>query len=218
MAKHVAVILSGCGYLDGAEIREAVISLLELDKAGAKVSIFAPDIEQTEVIDHISGQVVLQSRNVLLEAARIARGDISPLEEAKVEDFDALVIPGGFGVAKNLSNIAIKGSEGEVSKAFVALIQAFHRAKKPIGAICIAPAVVALALKGIATPTLTLGPTDANHLIEGAGGIHKATTAAQHVVDEPNKLVSCAAYMTEESLAAIAQGIADVIKNVLARA
>lgn len=217
MSKNVAVILSGCGFMDGAEIREAVITLLELDKAGAKVKIFAPDIEQTELVNHLSGGIEAESRNVLVEAARIARGDIEPLEALKEAAFDALVIPGGFGVAKNLSNIASKGADAEMMPVFCQVIKAFYQARKPIGAICIAPAAVAIALKGLTTSTLTLGPADANNLIAGAGGVHKATSAAQYVVDEENKLVSCAAYMTDEPLAVIAQGIAAVVKEVLAR-
>lgn len=218
MSKRVAVILSGCGFMDGAEIREAVITLLELDRAGAKVSMFAPDIDQAEVNNHLNGESVSEKRNVMAEAARIARGDIKPLELLKEADFDALVIPGGFGVAKNLSTIATKGAGAQVLPIFQQIIRDFFHAKKPIGAICIAPAAVALALKGEAQPTLTLGSEDANNLIAGAGGVHQTTTASEHVVDEAHNIASCAAYMTEEPLAQIAQGISGVVNAVLARA
>lgn len=215
MSKHVAVILSGCGFMDGAEIREAVISLLALDRAGAIVSMFAPDMVQTEVNDHLSGKNVNESRNVLVEAARIARGDIKPLSALKADDFDALVIPGGFGVAKNLSDIAMKGSEGKVLEAFKTIILDFYQAKKPMGAICIAPAAVAMALKGKDPITLTLGPEDANHLIEKSGHMHQATKASEAVIDKDHRIASCAAYMTEEPIAAIAEGIEGVVNAVI---
>ncbi len=218
MSKNVAVILSGCGFMDGAEIREAVITLLELDRAGAKFQIFAPDIEQKDVVNHVTGETVSESRNVLIEAARIARGDVKSLETLDEAVFDALVIPGGFGVAKNLSNVSEKGVEAEILPVLLAVIQEFYKANKPIGAICIAPAILAIALKELTKPTLTLGCADTNDLIEGAGGIHQTTTAAQYVVDEDNKLISCAAYMVDEPISAIAEGIAGVVNGVLERA
>jgi enhancing lycopene biosynthesis protein 2 len=218
MTKNVAVILSGCGHLDGAEIRESVITLLELDKAGACVNIFAPNIEQKEVVNHLTGQTTDETRNVLEEAARIARGDIKDLSSLNPELFDALVMPGGFGVAKNLSTISEKGSDASVLRELQIIIRAFLAAKKPIGAICIAPAAVSIAVKDIITPTLTLGPVDANGLIEGSGGVHKASTAKENVVDSKNNLISCAAYMTDESLSTIAQGIHKLIQDVLAKA
>ncbi len=215
MAKKVAVILSGCGFMDGAEIRESVITLLALDRQGAIVSMFAPNINQTEVNDHLSGDNVQETRNVFVESARIARGDIKPLDQLHHKDFDALVIPGGFGVAKNLSNIAMKGAEATLLPEFKQVILDFFQTKKPIGAICIAPAAVAIALKGEAQAILTLGPEDSNHLIEGNGAIYEVSTAAECVVDEENKLASCAAYMTDESIAHVAEGIELVVENIL---
>lgn len=214
--KRVAVVLSGCGHQDGAEIRESVITLLELDKAGAKVTIFAPDILQKDVINHISGQPMSENRNVMVEAARIARGEIKDLKMAKEIDFDALVLPGGFGAAKNLSDIAEKGLHGTVIPELKSLINDFIKAKKPIGVICISPAVLVAAVRETLHPTVTLGPVDANSLISGQGAEHEATTAAQHVMDKTNKISSCAAYMTDEPLAAIAKGIEGVVKDVLA--
>ena len=155
--KNIAVILAGCGHLDGAEIRESVLSLLYLDQQGAKVQCFAPDQAQFDVVDHRTGKPVGESRNVLTESARIARGEIEPLSALDVAAFDALVLPGGFGVAKNLSDLATKGAGATVQADYQRIIREFHAQGKPIGAMCIAPAVLAAALSGVAAPTLTIG-------------------------------------------------------------
>ncbi len=147
MAAKVGVILSGCGHRDGTEIREAVLTLLALDRAGADVRCFAPDIPQQRVVDHLRGKVVPgETRNVLVEAARIARGQVADLKTAKASDLDAVILPGGYGAALNLSSFAEQGAEATVLPEVAALLKAMHAAKKPIGAICIAPAVVAKAL------------------------------------------------------------------------
>ncbi len=144
MGKRVAVVLSGCGVYDGSEIYETVITLLRLDERDAQVQCFAPDIPQMHVINHAKGEPAEgESRNVLVEAARLARGDIKNLKDAKADDFDALIVPGGFGAAKNLSDFAVKGSELTVQKDFLQFAQAMHQAGKPIGLECIAPAMSA---------------------------------------------------------------------------
>ncbi len=131
------MILSGCGVYDGAEIHESVITLLRLDQRGAHVQCFAPNIAQLHVINHLSGEEMPESRNVLVESARIARGNVKDLREARVEDFDALIIPGGFGSAKNLSNFAVEGAGCTVQPEVLALTEAFAEAGKPVGLICI---------------------------------------------------------------------------------
>lgn len=141
--KKVAVILSGCGVYDGAEIHESVITLLRLDQRGAKVQCFAPDIAQLHVINHLTGEQMPETRNVLVESARIARGEIKDVREAKVEDFDALIIPGGFGAAKNLSSFATEGAACTVQADVLCLAEAFAEAGKPIGLMCISPAIAA---------------------------------------------------------------------------
>src|SRR5437868_3096941 len=143
MSKKVAVILSGCGVYDGAEIQESVITLLRLDQRGALVQCFAPNIAQLHVINHLTGDVMPESRNVLIESARIARGQVKDIREANAEDFDALIVPGGFGAAKNLSNFAIEGVGCSVQAEVLALAEAFAEAGKPVGLICISPALAA---------------------------------------------------------------------------
>jgi len=144
---NIAVVLSGCGYMDGAEIRESVLALTALDREGAVVTIFAPNIDQHHVINHLTGQETDETRNVLVESARIARGKVQDLNEAKADDFDALVLPGGNGAAKNLSDLAFKGGDATVLPKFKALLLDFVAQNKPIGAICISPAVLVAALK-----------------------------------------------------------------------
>lgn len=143
MSKKIAVILSGCGVYDGAEIHESVITLLRLDQRGAQVQCFAPNIAQLHVINHLTGEEMPESRNVLVESARIARGNVKDLREASAEDFDALIVPGGFGAAKNLSNFAVEGAGCTVQPELLALTEAFAEAGKPVGLICISPALAA---------------------------------------------------------------------------
>lgn len=216
MAKKVAVILSGCGYLDGAEIRESVLTLLELDRAGAEVSIFAPNELAFHTVNHLKAEPEGDARNIMVEAARIARGKISPLGELDQIKFDALVFPGGFGVAKNLCTFAFKGPEGIVTPAVQSVIESFYSAGKPIGAICIAPALIALALKNKGIE-LTIGNDEGTaSALTSLGAVHKNCAPNEIAVDLKNKVVSTPAYMYDDApLAKIADGIAACIKKVV---
>lgn len=211
----VAVILSGCGYLDGAEIRESVLALLYLDERGADVTLFAPDTNQRHVINHLTQQETGETRNVLVESARIARSQIHDLKKLNANDFDALIIPGGFGVAKNLSDLASKGQDATVLPDFANAIKAFHTQQKPIGAICIAPAVLSLALKNSGAK-LTIGDDESTAAIIGAAGCsHVNAESAEAVWDDKNRIASCSAYMREDRIAEIAKGIKAVIDHVI---
>lgn len=216
MTINVAVILSGCGYLDGAEIRESVLSLLYLDKAGAKVKCFAPDIAQYHVMQHTAKQEAKSdSRNVLQEAGRIARSDVEAIDKLDVAQFDALVIPGGWGVAKNLSTLAFAGKDATILPEIAKVIQGFYHAQKPIGAICIAPALVALALKNEHI-TLTIGEDAATaEMITALGNIHQIAQSNEAVIDELHRVVTCSAYMRDDALAPIALGIEKCIGAVI---
>lgn len=140
--KKIGVILSGCGVYDGSEIHEAVLTLLAISRSGAQAVCFAPDKQQVDVINHLTGEAMTETRNVLIEAARITRGEIRPLAQADAAELDALIVPGGFGAAKNLSNFATLGSECTVDRELKALAQAMHQAGKPLGFMCIAPAML----------------------------------------------------------------------------
>lgn len=212
---NVAVVLSGCGYLDGAEVQEAVFTLLFLDRAGHRVTCFAPDRDQMHVVDHQSGDVQQESRNVRIEAARITRGNVAPLTEADLDDFDALVMPGGYGVAKNLSSFATEGTDATVDPDLARLIGQARDGSKPIVAICIAPAVMALALRDKGGATLTIGnDADTATALESLGSTHCACASTEVAVDDVRKIVSTPAYMLQEGPAAVAQGIERAIAQL----
>lgn len=207
---RAAVILSGCGYLDGAEIRESVLSLLYLDEQNVRVQCFAPDQAQHHVVNHLTGQEEATPRNVLQESARIARGNVKPLTALNeaVADYDFLVIPGGFGVAKNLSDFAFMGEQATLLSEFAQAIAQFHAAKKPIVAICIAPAVLALALPGAQTK-LTIGQDEAiAQIITNSGNQHIICASEESCLDASQKVISCSAYMRDDA------GIADIAKGI----
>lgn len=205
MGKRILVVLSGCGYLDGSEITEAVVSLLALDRAGASVQCAAPDQAQHHVMNHLTGEVAGESRNVLAEAARIARGAIVPLSAVRVEDFDGIWLPGGYGAAKNLSDVAFRGPGAAVLPDLAALLRGFRAAGKPIGAVCIAPAVVVAALReGCVTIGTDPGTAGA---IEAMGGRHAPCPVTEANVDHENKLVTAPAYMLDAPISQVADGI-----------
>jgi len=214
--KKIAVILSGCGVFDGSEVNEAVLSLLYLDQAGADVTCFAPDIPLAHVVNHLTGEVSEnESRNVLVESARISRGSISNILELNADEFDGLVIPGGFGAAKNLCNFAFEGANLSVNDQVERVIKAFHSQKKPIGILCIAPVIGAKVLGAC----VTIGDSaDVAAAIESVGGSHvnKAVTDIQ--IDEANNMVSAPAYMYDAKISEVAVGIERMVKEVLKRA
>lgn len=217
MSKRVAVILAGSGVYDGSEIYESTITLLRLSQQNADVQCFAPDIEQMHVINHLTGDVMPESRNVLVEAARLARGDIKALSQAKQENFDALIIPGGFGVAKNLSDFALTGQDLTVNDEVLAFSQAMHKAGKPIGLMCIAPVLTA-AIFGANTLTTIGHDEDTASAIQATGAQHQSCTVDNIVIDESKKLVTTPAYMLANSLAEAAEGINKLVDQVLAMA
>ena len=212
--KKVGVVLSGCGVYDGAEITESVLTLLALSRGGAQAICFAPDKVQSDVINHLTGEAMADSRNVLIEAARIARGDIHPLNMAKAEALDALIVPGGFGAAKNLSNFAAQGSQCEVDDDLKALAQQMHQQGKPLGFICIAPALLP---KIFDFPLrLTIGTDiDTAEVIEEMGGEHVPCPVEDIVVDEDNKIVTTPAYMLAQTIAEAAAGIDKLVARLL---
>jgi len=214
MSKKIAVILSGCGVYDGAEIHESVITLLRLDQRGAQVQCFAPDMAQLHVINHLTGEEMPESRNVLVESARIARGEVKDIAEANAEDFDALIVPGGFGAAKNLSNFAIEGAGCSLNPQVLALAEAFVEAGKPLGLICISPALAAKIYgPGV---TCTIGnDTDTAAALDKMGAHHQECTVEDIVEDTARKLVSTPAYMLGKNISEVASGINKLVDRVL---
>lgn len=210
--KKIGVLLAGCGYLDGAEINESVFTLLALSNKNVTAKIFAPNIKQFHTVNHLTGEESGEVRNVLNESARIARGEIEDITKIKVSHLDALIIPGGFGVAKNLSDFAFKGIDAQVNESVQNIIKDFHQQKKPIGAICISPAVVSLMIKA----KLTIGNDIATaSAINSLGSTHQEATAEEVVIDKENKIVSTPAFMTSSPLSEIYKGIEKCVTEVI---
>jgi enhancing lycopene biosynthesis protein 2 len=215
MKPRIGVVLSGCGVMDGSEIHEATLTLYFLDKHGAEIACFAPDKEQSDVVDHTKGKAVAETRNVLRESARIARGQVSDIAAAKADDVDAVILPGGFGAAKNLSTFAKDGAGCTVDAGVSKLLKAVHAQGKPVGALCIAPALVA-ALFGSEHIDLTIGtdPGTAS-AIEQMGARHVSARPDEIVVDAKNKIVSTPCYMTARSISEVGAGIEKAVLKVI---
>jgi enhancing lycopene biosynthesis protein 2 len=215
MAIKVGVLLSGCGHVDGSEIHEAVLTLLFLDRAGAEVQCLAPNTDQFHVINHLDQGTMDETRNMLVESARIARGDIIDLKQITANDLDALILPGGFGAAKNLSNFALKGPQATVHPEVERILKEMLLARKPIGAICIAPAVLVKALAAH-QPEVTIGDDMGTAAaIETMGGKHVVCAVDQIHVDDEHRLVSTPAYMLGPGIKEVAMGIEKLVQKIM---
>jgi enhancing lycopene biosynthesis protein 2 len=214
--KKVAVILSGCGVFDGAEIHESVLTLLALDRAQAQVVCAAPDIPQHHVVNHLNRQPMAnEKRNVLVESARIARGNIIPLSQLKVADLDAIILPGGFGAAKNLCTFALAGEKFAIHPEVAKVLREAHEAGKPLGFICIAPAIAAQ-LFGAEKVEFTIGAdAGAAKTLQASGGQHVNCTVHNVVVDRRLKVVTTPAYMLANRITEAEAGINKLVHAVL---
>ncbi|MGS0536810.1 isoprenoid biosynthesis glyoxalase ElbB [Pseudoalteromonas sp. SaAl2] len=212
--KKIAVILAGCGVYDGAEINEAVLTLLHIAKADASYQCFAPDTEQLHTINHLNGEQMTPNRNVLVEASRIARGDIKPVTELNADNFDALIVPGGFGAAKNLCNFAIKGAEAQMNTEVMQACKQFADMAKPAGYICIAPAMIPLIYQPGVKATIG-NDTDTASVINALGAEHINCTVEDIVIDEQHKVVTTPAYMLAQSILDADAGIEKLVKAVI---
>lgn len=211
----VALLLAGCGVYDGSEIYETTLTMLFLDRTGVPYQCLAPDMEQMHVINHLTGEVAEgESRNVLVEAARLARGEVIDLAQGSADDYDALIVPGGFGVAKNLCDFAVKGADMGIRDDVSAFIGAFRDAGKPVGLVCIAP-VMAAQLFGKGTHCTIGKDGDVADAIAAMGGVHHECAVSNVVVDGDNKLVTTPAYMQAESISQAATGIERLVDEVL---
>ncbi|WP_417762486.1 isoprenoid biosynthesis glyoxalase ElbB [Shewanella sp.] len=216
--KKIAVLLSGCGVFDGSEIHEAVLTLLALAQAGASYQCFAPDMAQLHVINHAVGEVAeTESRNVLVESARIARGEIKATTELDVAEFDGLVIPGGFGAAKNLCDFAVNGAEAQISPLVTDFIGSFIKVKKVVGFICISPVMMPL-LYGAGVKGTIGTDVDTAAAFNAMGGDHQAAQVDEVIVDAAHNVVSTPAYMLAGNIVEVHSGISKLVAKVLERA
>lgn len=213
--KKIGVVLSGCGVYDGSEIHEAVLTLLAIDRQGCEAVCMAPNVDLS-VINHLTTLETGEKRNVLVESARIARGSIRDIKEVKSADLDAIIFPGGFGAAKNLCDFALKGAAASVNPQVARLLKEMAAAKKPIGAVCIAPALIAAVLGKDYSPTVTIGndPGTAAE-IDKTGAKHQACPVTEFVIDAKNKLVTSPAYMLAKRISEVAEGIDKCVREVV---
>ena len=213
----IGVCLSGCGVNDGAEIHESVITALALDRARAEILFTAPDMEQTKVVNHLSGENMNEERNVLIESARIARGEITDVAKLTADDMDGLIFPGGFGAALNLCDFALQGADCDIHPEVNRIIQEMLQVNKPLGFICIAPVLFARAAKNTdKTSQITIGNDQATaDQIEKLGSQHKLCTVDDFIADEENKIVSTPAYMMARSISEAASGIEKLVQKIL---
>lgn len=213
--KRVGVILAGCGFMDGAEINESVLTLLALEKAGVEAVCMAPDKEQLHVINHLTGEETKENRNVLVESARIARGNIQDIAKVDPAGLDALVLPGGFGAAKNLSRFAVDGPQGEVDPGVRRMVEAMFAANKPIGFICISPAVGAQIL-GRTGLGVTIGNDTATaEAVESCGARHFACGVTEIHADAEHKVISTPAYMLGQNILEVSKGIEKLVQTLV---
>jgi enhancing lycopene biosynthesis protein 2 len=216
--KKVAVILSGCGVFDGAEIHETCAALLALHRAGAQAVVCAPDTAQMHVVDHVAGQPAPgQQRNVLVESARLARGEIQPLDAVAAADVDAVLLPGGFGAAKNLCDFAVQGADCSVHEPVAAFLREAHAAGRPIGAMCIAPVILARVFGRDLAPQLTIGNDPATAAaVTAMGARHRDCDVGGVVVDTTNRMVSTPAYMLAGDIGEVFAGAEAFVAELLA--
>ena len=211
--KKIAVVLSGCGVFDGAEIHEATLSMLAIAQRGCSYEIFAPDVDQHHVINHITGEEMDETRNVLIESARIARGNISDLDKFNPTEFDGLLFPGGFGAAKNLSTWAFEQANATVLPGVEKAINGMVSLKKPVGALCISPVLLARILGEV---HLTIGDDEGTiDALESLGAKHVYTTHGEVVFDPEHKLVTTPCYMLDATIDQIAEGAFNVVDAMI---
>ncbi|HHN47430.1 MAG TPA: isoprenoid biosynthesis glyoxalase ElbB [Bacteroidales bacterium] len=211
--KKFAIIISGCGVYDGAEIHETVMTMLAIKKAGADYQMFAPDMPQYHVINHLTGEEMPEKRNVLVESARIARGNIKPLAEYDPKDYDALILPGGFGVAKNLCTFAFDGADCTLNPDVEKAVKATHAAKKPIGALCIAPVLISKLLGDV---EVTIGQDAGTaEAITRMGSTHVKTTHGEVVVDKKHNVFTTPCYMLDANIIQIELGAMNVVEAMM---
>jgi enhancing lycopene biosynthesis protein 2 len=212
--KKIAVVLAGSGVFDGAEIHEATLTMLAIIKAGATYQCFAPDIKQHHVINHITGEEMQEERNVLIESARIARGNIKPLNEFVAREYDALIFPGGFGAAKNLSTVAFNGPDADVNPDVEKAVKDMLALKKPIGALCISPAFIAKIIgNGV---EVTIGSDEGTAgAINAMGGKHVETTHGEVTVDKKFNVFTTPCYMSDATILDIENGATNIVNAMM---
>jgi len=214
--KKIGVLLSGCGVMDGSEIHEATLTLYFLDRQGAEIICMAPNKDQLDVVDHVTNTPVVEKRNVMVEAGRIARGKITDARTVKADDIDAVIIPGGFGAAKNLCTFAKEGTDCQVDPDVARLLGDLYCKGKPIGALCIAPALIARLFGSEHAPEVTIGTDPGTAAaLEKMGAKHRKATVDEIVVDAKNRIVTTPCYMLAQSIKEVGEGAEKLVAKIL---
>lgn len=214
--KKIGVLLAGCGVKDGSEIHEATLTLYFLDKQGAEIVCMAPNKEQLDVVNHITGEATAEKRNVMVEAARIARGNILDVKNVKADSLDAIIIPGGFGSAKNLCTFGVEGTDCKADEDASRLLREMHQAHKPIGALCIAPALIARLFGAEVAPQITIGTDPGTAAaMEKMGAKHVNAKVDEIVVDSRNKIVTTPCYMLAQSIKDVGAGAEKLVARIM---
>lgn len=211
--KKIAIVLSGCGVFDGSEIHESVAVMIALAQAGLPYQCMAANIEQTKVINHLTKEPAVEKRNILVESARIARGDIIDIKDAKIEDYSAAIYPGGFGAACNHSDFATKGAQMSVQKDVLHFAQAMAKANKPQGFVCIAPVLISK-IYGPGVEQTIGCDADVAAKIKAMGGEHVSAKVNQAIVDKQHKVISTPAYMLAKNPAEVLEGAQELVKKL----
>eukprot|EP00003_Mantamonas_plastica_P009007 TRINITY_DN1817_c0_g1_i1.p1 TRINITY_DN1817_c0_g1~~TRINITY_DN1817_c0_g1_i1.p1 ORF type:complete len:224 (-),score=86.13 TRINITY_DN1817_c0_g1_i1:56-727(-) len=211
---------------DGSEIQESTAMLFHLSRHDAEVQCFAPDIEQMHVVNHLTGEEMDEKRNVLVESARIARGNVLALSDLKVDEFDAVVFPGGFGAAKNLSTFAVDGADMKVNGEVKRVVEEAHKEGKVVGMACIAPVIAAKVL-GSQDVALTVGKqveegdekwpyAGTAEACDTMGATHVSVDAVTNtVVDEVHSLVTVPAYMANATPYEVFESVGNLVDEVI---
>lgn len=216
--KKVAVILAGCGRMDGSEIHESVLTLLAINQHGAQYQCFSLDLPQNHVTNHLTNETTPETRNMLIESARIARGDVKPLEQLDIKDFDALVIPGGNGTAYNLFTLAKDGENYQVNSTVIEKCQKFTAAGKPVGFICIAPVMIPIIYQSKEVQMTIGNDSSIAKLVTAKGAEHQVCTVEEVCIDTRYKILSTPAYMLADNIGEAYRGINNLVKKMLALA
>lgn len=211
--KKIAVILSGCGVMDGSEIHEAITAMLAIQQQGGTYQCFAPEGEQTVAINHLTKQPMPEKRRILVESARIARGDILSLKSYNAADYDAMLFPGGMGAILNLCSFAEDGPNCKVHPDVERAVIDMHAAGKPIAALCIAPVLIARILHDVA---ITIGNDPETAMaIKAMGATHEITSAASVCIDRRNKILTTPCYMLDKTLKDVAVSTSNIVKDMM---
>ena len=212
--KKTAIILSGCGQVDGSETHETILTILALEQHNLDWEGLAPSGLQTEVYDHYTNtKENISPSSMITEAARLVRGNITIINAVNASDYAAVIIPGGAGVIKNLSNYSTAGINFTIHPELLAFMATIVRLQIPAGFICIAPILIPKLYGN--KPKLTIGSNvELAAKIVQIGGEHCDCLANDIVIDHAQKIVSTPANMVAKNIVEVYHGIYKLVTQI----